>query len=934
MANNEQNIKEFIERWHDKGNENQDTHPYWIQLLELLGVEEPTIALKFEKSVFVDGRKKRIDVFMPATKTLIEQKSFGLDLNNPEKQSDGAILTPYQQAKRYADNLPYSEKPNRIITCNFSEIRIYDLDSLRPEIGFISIKLENLENEIHKLRFLQAFSVEKIRKEEKISVDAGKLVKKLYDALREQFMDKDSPETLRALNILCVRLVFLMYAEDAEIFNKDQFRNYVKRFYPEHLRNALLDLFRQLNIKREDRRYVSPDVNAFPYVNGGLFKEETEIPQFTKEIVDILYEAMDFDWRFISAPIFGACYESTINPETRHQNGMHYTKSKDVAKLLDNLFLDNFRAELSSIRIEPNHKKRLDALRKLQDKIASIGIADFAAGSGNFGVEAYMSLRRIENEILTEIVNAKKKTVGNNAQMAMVFNEAEVGDRIKVSINQIHLAEINDFACDVAKVALWIAEAQMMKETKALMTLDDEESFLPLTTNANVVCCNSLTTPWEDIVPKSEINYIVQNPPYLGYSKQSPEQKNAIRAIYVDEDGKEYRNAGKIDLVAGWMFKAAEYIQGTDIRCAFVTTNSVTQGEQVASIWKPLYERFGIHIDFAYQSFKWNNGTEDMAQVTVIVFGFSCIPRHKHYLLYDKDAKPKAVDNINPYLKNAPTTFIESRREPICGGMPAIRGFQPTDGGHLIISGDEYDSLDNDTKKYIRPFGMGRDFIYGERRYCLWLEGISPNVIKTNPFIRSRVEKLKEWRSNQSKTGDAYKLKDVLTFRPAKGVHVNAPYLAIPQTSSEKRDYIPMAYVTNGMIPGNAIYTIANTGSYELGVLQSSVHMAWTKAVCGRLEERIVWSALTVYNNFIWPNPTEQQKARIEQTAQEILDARALYPDASLADLYDPVTMPIELRKAHQANDKAVMDAYGFSPNMTDDEIVAELMKLYQKFAK
>lgn len=915
-------INQFIEKWTNRGNEIQDTSTYWIDLLSALGVNNPTNYVSFEKYVFVKGRKKRIDVFMPFTKVLVEQKSLNISLDKAEPQSDGEILTPYEQGKRYSDNLPFNDKPSRIVVCNFEEIRIHDMNQPRPELNPIVIKLADLEKEYKYLDFLKEYTSEAIKKEEQISVDAGNIVKKIYDLLLAQYADPNDFETLKALNILCVRLVFMMYCEDADIFEQNQFKNYISQFKPAHLRSALKELFVQLDVPKDKRDpYLSEDIAAFPYVNGGLFREHTEIPNFTNEILNALLKATKFDWSTISAPIFGACYEGTLNPETRHKNGMHYTKTEDVAKLLDNLFLDDLRAEFSTIKAEPNKKTRNKKLEALQEKLSKIGIADFAAGSGNFGVEAYLGLRRIENEILQEL---------RNGQIGW-----DVGDNpIKVSIGQIYLAEINDFAADVSRVSLWIAEAQMIKETEAIIqkTID----YFPLSTEAHIYTCDSLRTKWEDIAPKDKISYIVQNPPYRGYALQTPEQKEALCSVYVDENGKPYKNCGKIDYVAGWMFKAAEYIQGTRIRCAFVATNSVTQGEQVANIWRPLYNRFGIHIDFAYRSFKWNNGTKDMAQVVVVIFGFSSVPRHKNLLIYGDDGKPTIAKEINPYLVDAPTIFVDSHTKPICCAPQMISGGKPVEGGYLIFTEEEKDSfIENEPQsaQFFRRYIGSDDFINGYKRYCLWLKDVSPTIMRSMPSVAERVRLVKEYRLQSKKTATriaADRSNEFMEIKTSEGTA-----LIVPEVSTSTRSIIPIDYVKGETVFSNKVRFINSASLYHFGVLTSIMHMDWVRQIAGRLGMGYSYSINTVYNNYPWPNPTEYQRQKIESTAQTILDERAKYPEASLADLYDETLMPIGLRKAHQANDKAVMEAYGIKPNdsewNSEASRIAMLIKMYQK---
>lgn len=501
-------------------------------------------------------------------------------------------------------------------------------------------------------------------------------------------------------------------------------------------------------------------------------------------------------------------------------------------------------------------------------------------------------------------------------------------DLIKVSISQFYGIEINDFAVTVAKAALWIAESQMMKETENIVNLSLD--FLPLKTNAYIVEGNALRLDWNEIVPKDKLNYIMGNPPFIGYSMQNPEQKTDIRSIYVDENNKRYKTAGKIDFVAGWYFKAAQLIQNTNIRTAFVSTNSITQGEQVAGVWKPLYERFNIHIDFAWRTFKWSSQSTTQAAIHCVIIGFSFVNTNKTKYIYSDNLINEA-QNINPYLLNASTIFIESRKKPICNVLPMSTGNRPADGGHLIIERDDYENFlkkEPSVKKYIKRLTGSVEFINNKMRYCLWLVGVSPKELRNMPEVMKRIELCRQDRLKGAPD------RQKLAYTPALFREINNPnqYIIIPRVSSENRRYIPIGFLNRDTIPTDLATIIENAGLYEFGVLISNVHMAWMRAVCGRLEMRYRYSINIVYNNFPWCSPTPQQKKKIEQTAQAILDARALYPDASLADLYDELTMPKELRRAHQENDKAVMTAYGFDwRRMTESDCVAELMKMYQK---
>ena len=919
--------KQFAADWQGRGDEKQETQTFWLTLLQrVYGVAEPDKLISFEKTVAVDDTRtgkrttKFIDGYIGATRVLIEQKGAKIDLNRGELQSDGALMSPYQQARRYGGYLPVDQQPRWIVVCNFKEFRIHDMN--RPNDTPEVLLLADLEKEYHRLNFLVDTGDEKIRKEMEISLLAGELVGTLYDALLKQYAEPEAERTLKSLNALCVRLVFCLYAEDAGIFGRrDMFHDYLKDVPVAGMRKALVELFRVLDQRPEERdRYLADDdplLAAFPYVNGVLFADETiEIPPFTQELKEIVLSkaSEDFDWSVISPTIFGAVFESTLNPETRRKGGMHYTSIENIHKVIDPLFLDGLRAELAEIRAIAVDRTRDARLRAFQKKLAELRFLDPACGSGNFLTETYLSLRRLENEVISLLYKG---------QIVM-----DLGDPIQVSIGQFYGIEINDFAVTVAKTALWIAESQMMKETEDVVHLSLD--FLPLKTNAHIVEGNALRLDWEDVVPKGELNYIMGNPPFVGYSLQSKTQKDDILSVYVDERGKPYRSAGKIDYVSGWYFKAAQFMHGTVIRTAFVSTNSITQGEQVAGVWKPLYDRFGIHIDFAHRTFRWDSEASLKAHVHCVIVGFSIASYFgKRWMFIDE--RVQEAENINPYLLDAPTIFVESRNSPLCDIPKMIYGNKPVDGGNLIIENSNLDSFikeEPDSAPYIKQLIGAKEFINGSLRWCLWLVDISPAVLRKLPLVMERVQKVKEMRENSSDSGAQKLALTPTTFR-----ETNNPVSAIvvPCHSSEKRRYIPMGFIDDSKIVTNAVLFIPNATLYHFGILTSNVHMAWMRAVCGRLEMRYRYSKDIVYNNFPWPTPTEQQKAKIVQTAQAILDARALYPDSSLADLYDEVTMPPELRRAHQANDKAVMQAYGFDiKTTTETTCVAELMKMYQ----
>ena len=911
--------KKFAEYWNDKGYEKGESQPFWLSLLrDVYGVTEPEKFITFEEQVHLD-HTSFIDGHISVTNVLIEQKSKGKNLRSGIKQSDGSMLTPFQQAKRYSSELPYSQRPRWIVTCNFEEFLIYDME--KPNCEPEQIFLKDLPKEYYRLNFLTDTGDENIKKEMEVSLQAGELVGKLYNAILKQYKNPDNPESLKSLNMLCVRLVFCLYAEDAGIFGKhNMFHDYLKQFDIKDVRRALIDLFKILDTKTENRDpYLEGTISEFPYVNGGLFADESiEIPNFNEEIVALLLNnaSMDFDWSAISPTIFGAVFESTLNPVTRRSGGMHYTSIENIHKVIDPLFLDDLKKELDEIKAYKQTKTRNTKLLEFQDKLSSLKFLDPACGSGNFLTETYISLRRLENEAI--------KMRQKDGQI-----EFDLGEIIKVSIGQFYGIEINDFAVSVAKTALWIAESQMMHETEEIVHTNLE--FLPLKSYANIVEENALRIPWESVVPKNEVDFIMGNPPFVGYSLQSKEQKNDILSIYVDENNKPYKTAGKIDYVAGWYFKASEFMKNTNIRTALVSTNSITQGEQVSGVWKPLVERFNVHIDFAHRTFRWDSEANLKAHVHCVIVGFSVVENKNEKIIFE-NGKHKIAKNISPYLIDSDSIFIESRNKPLCDVPAILSGGKPVEGGNLIFTEnekEEFIKIEPKSEKYFKQFIGSDDYINNHYRWCLWLVNCPPNELRSMPNVMKRAKNVELFRLSSVKEATRKAAEYPTRFMEVKQPQTD--YILVPATSSENRKYIPMGYVKKDVIASNAASFIPNTTLYHFGVLTSNVHMAWVRVVCGRLKSDYRYSNTIVYNNFPWCDPTDEQKAKIEQTAQAILDARALYPDCSLADLYDELTTPKELRKAHQNNDRAVMQAYGFSLKMTESECVAELMRMYRK---
>ena len=912
--------QKFAERWRGRGYARGESQPFWLDLLEnVFGIETPTDGfIRFEDHRMVDA-SNFIDGRIPSTRVLIEQKSLGKDLRAPIRQSDGSLLNPFQQARRYVVSMPVSEHPRWIVTCNFQEFLVYDMEQPNGEPE--EILLENLPKEYYRLQFLVDSKSEHLSKEQQVSEEAGEIVGRIYEALLKQY-DDSSPEALRWLNILCVRIVFCLYAEDAGVFSHDQFHDYLARYEAEDMRRALRDLFEVLDTPQEKRsKYLKDDLKAFPYTNGGLFEEQIEIPQFTEELKQTLLQnaSLDFDWSEISPTIFGAVFESTLNPETRRSGGMHYTSIENIHKVIDPLFLNELRHELDEILEEKVERQRQRKLDAYQDRLASLTFLDPACGSGNFLTETYLSLRRLENEAIRERYHG---------QAFIGFEEV---NPIKVSIQQFYGIEINDFAVTVATTALWISEAQMLLETEKIIRRDID--FLPLKSYTNIREGNALRIDWNDVVPASELDYIMGNPPFVGYSLQSKGQKDDILNVFVDEKGKPFKTAGKIDYVAGWYYKAAQMLCNNKMRAALVSTNSITQGEQVAAIWKPLKELFGIHIDFAHRTFRWDSEATLKAHVHCVIVGFSCVDVPK--MIYDGE-KAKKAENINAYLIDAPDAFIESRTKALCDVPQMVYGNKPVDGGFLFLTAEERKEVlgrEPQIEKYIKRIYGSVEYINNKERYCLWLVDANPSDLRNSAFIRQRIEQVRQFRLSSPKKATQMSAETSTLFQENR--QPTSDYIIVPSVSSETRRYVPMGFMGAENIVNNLVLVIPDATLYHFGVLESNVHMAWMRAVCGRLEMRYRYSKDVVYNNFPWPTPTDEQRQLIEQTAQQILDARALYPDSSLADLYDELTMPVELRRAHQQNDRAVMQAYGFSvKGMTESQCVAELFKLYQEIIK
>lgn len=905
--------KKFVEKWKDcKGYEKGETQQFWTDLLQTVyGIKDTVGYINFEPPVKNEKTTNYIDAHIPSTKVVIEQKSKGTNLRKAKVQSDGEVLTPYQQARRYVNDLATDEQPKWVITCNFETFLIYDMNDRNREPE--EVLLSDLEKDFYRLEFLANKENVHIKKEMEISKEAGLIIGELYDEILHAYDDKDDDETLKNLNILCVRLVFLLYAEDSGVFPRHQmFHDYLNKYPADELKEKLDILFKILSQKESERdKYAKPELLEFPYVNGGLFKDKIVIPRLNEKIRDILIHkaSEDFDWSDISPTIFGAIFESTLNQETRRKGGMHYTAIENIHKVIDPLFFDSLQDELDGIieeKISFNKKKK--KLYDFQEKIANLKFLDPACGSGNFLTETYLSLRRLENQIFEYI---------NNGQMELADENT---NPIKVSIGQFYGIEINDFAVTVGQTALWIAENQMMKKTEDILSIDLD--FLPLKSFNHIIEGNALTIDWDDIT-QNKVDYIMGNPPFVGARLMEENQKNEIVALF-----KNTKNVGNLDYVSGWYVKAAEYIKGTQIEVALVSTNSICQGEQPAILWKKLFND-GIKINYAYRTFRWDSESYIKAHVHCIIVGFAFFDR-KEKIIYDGEIYNK-VKNINAYLVEAENIFIDSRSKPLCDVPEIGIGNKPIDDGNYLFTEEEmkdFIRLEPKAEKYFRPFYGAQEFINNKPRYCLWIGRTSPEELMKMPKVMERIRNVKEFRL-KSKSPGTVKLAETPTRFHVENIP-QSTYLLIPRVSSENRRYIPIGYMDADSLCSDSVHITTKATMYEFGVLNSLVHMSWMRAVAGRLKSDYRYSKDIVYNNFPWPNPTKEQKERIEKTAELILKARDLYKESSLASLYNDDIMPKELKNAHIKNNIAVLDAYGFKHDIKESEIVAKLMKMYQ----
>ena len=890
------NIATFIARHKDDTREEAEAQTFQADFLAALGVDRKMVAVFGQKVQYTDGSKGSIDLFWPG-KILVEMKSRGKDLEKA-----------YQQALGYTAQLPRSEDaPRLILVCDFWNWDVYDLTDHGKKTSF---RLCELEKHLPLFLFLAGYEDATYEEQEDVNIKAAEAMGELHDHL------KGMGYTGHKLEVYLVRLLFLLFAEDTGIFDDNSFLYFLNNCTREDgsdLAPALEQLFQILDTPENERMTgINPVLARFPYVNGGLFRERLMMPMFTKDMrATLISVSKKLNWGAISPSIFGSMFQSVMDKDARRALGAHYTSENNILKVISPLFLNGLWAEFNKACAETT-KQRATKLCEFHEKLARLKFLDPACGCGNFLIVAYRELRLLELEVL--------KALHTDGQRVL-----DVSELCKVSVDQFYGVEIEEFPAQIAQVGMWLTDHQA--NLKVGHHFGQVFRRLPLRQSATIRNANALTTDWGELVGEG-LSYIIGNPPFSGARFMSKEQKADLMAVFSD-----CKNAGDLDFVAAWYKKAVELMRGTEIKAALVSTNSITQGQQVALLWRPLAE-LGCHIDFAYRTFKWSNEAKNKAAVHCVIVGFSCGQEQKRKMLVSENGDESHVPHINGYLVAADDIYIDNRSKPLCSVPEMAMGNQPIDDGNYLFTEDEKDAFlmkEPAAAPYFHPWLGGEEFINGKTRYCLWLGKCAPDELDKLPEAMKRVEAVQAYRQSSKRASTQRLAKFPRNFQTE-----NMPegsYIAIPEVSSEKRDFIPIGFLSQGVLCSNKIRLVPNTTLYHFGVLTSTMHMAWTRAVCGRLKSDYDYSNKLVYNNYPWPSPTDEQRARIEACAKAVLDARALFPNSSLASLYNPMKMPPELVKAHAKLDAAVEQAYGRT-FADDGERVAYLFDLYRQLTQ
>ena len=882
----------FSKEWEKEQREHAESQSFWNDFFNIFGISRKRVA-SFEEPVKKLGEQRgRIDLFWKGT-LLVEHKSRGKDL-----------AKAYTQAMDYFPGLKEAELPKYILISDFETFKLYDLE----EDKNYEFTLNELYKNVHLFGFIAGYTKHKVVAEDPINIQAAQMMGKLHDKLKDVGYDG------HPLELFLVRLLFLGFAEDTSIFEKRAFLEFLENKTSEDgsdLGSKLTELFQVLNTPFEKRlKNLDESLATFPYVNGKLFEEFLPIPSFDSKMREILLECCYLDWSKISPAIFGSLFQSIMDKEHRRNLGAHYTSEANILKLIRPLFLDELYEKFEKVK---KNKKQLAEFHK---ELSTLHFLDPACGSGNFLIIAYRELRILELEILKILYSE---------------NVLDISSIVWCDVDQFHGIEVEEFPAQIAQVAMWLIDHQM----NMMISEHFGQYFvrLPLKKSANIVHANSLQISWEDVISKEKLTYILGNPPFIGKQLQNKEQKDDMVRIFNKVQG-----AGVLDYVTAWYLKASKYIQGTNIKVAFVSTNSIVQGEQVGILWKELFSNYGIKIHFAHQTFNWSNEAKSNAAVHVVIVGFASFDTtNKKIFEYENikaEAHEKIVKNITPYLVEGDDIVIEKRRKPICDVPNISFGSMPNDGGNFLLTDEEKEELIKQeplSEKYIKPLLSASEFLNGKNRWCLWLEDLNPNDLKSMSLVKQRVENVKKLREESSR--EATKK---LAEYPTLFGEIRQPkneYIGIPLNTSGNRIYIPFGYFPKDFISNNTMSVVAKSSLFHFGVLTSIMHMSWIKYICGRIKSDYRYSNELVYNNYPFPkNVSEKQKKAVEEKAQNVLNIRSQFSDCSLADLYDPLSMPPNLKKAHQELDKAVDNCYGSKLFKNDKERIEFLFGLYEEY--
>lgn len=884
----------FSKEWADTSNEEADAKPFLVEFFNVFGITSKRVSTFEHRVKKLDDKDGYIDLLWKGT-ILIEMKSRGKNLDKA-----------YSQAIEYTHGLKEHELPKYILISDFENFRLYDLEENKT----VDFKLNDLVNNVQHFGYLLGYQKKVYKEQDPANIKAAELMGKLHDRLEE------IGYTGHPLEVYLVRILFCLFAEDTTIFNKQQFQEYIEQrtnVDGSDLAAKLQELFQVLNTPKENRfKNLDEQLAEFPYVNGKLFEEILPTASFDGKMRQALLECCYIDWSKISPAIFGSMFQSVMNPKERRNLGAHYTSETNILKLIKPLFLDELWKEFdASAGSAPK-------LREFHKKLSTLKFLDPACGCGNFLIITYRELRLLELEIL--------RALNKSGQGVL-----DVSQLLQINVDQFSGIEYEEFPARIAEVAMWLIDHQM----NMLVSNEFGQYFvrLPLKKSANIVHADALETDWENVVAKNELSYIIGNPPFIGSKLMKQNQRDQIVKEFENADG-----SGVLDYVTGWYIKAAKYIQGTKIKVAFVSTNSIVQGEQTSILWQPMLNKYNIKIHFAHRTFKWSNEAKGNAAVYCVIVGFANFDTPNKSIFDYEDIKGEAHElkakNINPYLVDAKDILITKRTNPLCNVPKMSFGNMPLDGGHLLLSDEEkVEFLVKEPKaeKFIKPLISAYEFLNGEKRWCIWLVDAEPSELKQLPEILKRVEAVKKFRLESVRKQTIEKANQPTLFGEIRDF--GNSYILIPRVSSENRKYIPIAFFDRNHIASDTCMTVPNATIFHFGILMSAMHMAWVKYICGRLKSDFRYSKDIVYNNYPWPdNPSDKQVKAIEAAAQKVLDARLQFPNSSLTDLYDPLTMPPALVKAHNELDKAVDLAYRPQAFTSEAGRMVYLFELYEKY--